>query len=147
MDDNNLSISTTRCQVLMFAFSALTWLGVRKSISPVKIWLMRCWQSSRCHIVSCFIKIQIGLAFLVPTYTGCPGKQADKRVLVYLRYRCTDANSIAIDYFRCYELRESLSDTALLAMTSALDCFTSCRTAVSCSLSATTKLLVYTGLA
>jgi len=82
----------------------------------------------------------------VPTYTGCPGKQAVKRVSVYLRYRCTDANSIATDYFRHYELRDSLSDTALLAMTSASDRFISCRTAVSCSLSATTKLLVYTEL-
>ena len=30
--------------------------------------------------ISCFIKIQIGLTFLVPAYPGCPGKQAVKRV-------------------------------------------------------------------
>jgi len=35
-----------------------------------------------CHpIVYNFIKIQIGLTFLVPAYPGCPGKEADKRYL------------------------------------------------------------------
>ena len=32
--------------------------------------------------VSCFSKIQIGFAFLVPTYLGSPGKRAVKRVCV-----------------------------------------------------------------
>jgi len=27
-------------------------------------------------IISCIIKIQNGSAFLVPTYTGCPGEEA-----------------------------------------------------------------------
>jgi len=31
-------------------------------------------------IVSCFIKIQIGLTFLLPAYQGCPGKEAVKQV-------------------------------------------------------------------
>ena len=31
---------------------------------------------------SCFIKIQIGLTFLVPAYPGCPGKEAIKWVSV-----------------------------------------------------------------
>jgi len=58
---------------------------------------MRCWRhylsgarckwlawSSWCHchpIISCFIKIEIGLNFLVPAYPGCPVKEAVKRVL------------------------------------------------------------------
>jgi len=29
-------------------------------------------------IISCFIKIQIDLTFLVPAYTGCPRKEATK---------------------------------------------------------------------
>jgi len=33
--------------------------------------------------VSCFSKIQIGLAFLVPAHLGSPGKMAVKRVCVY----------------------------------------------------------------
>ena len=33
--------------------------------------------------VSCFSKIQIGFAFLVPTHPGSPGKRAVKRVCVY----------------------------------------------------------------
>ena len=28
--------------------------------------------------VSCYSKIQIGFAFLVPAYPGCPGKEAVK---------------------------------------------------------------------
>ena len=32
--------------------------------------------------VSCFSKIQIGFAFLVPAYPGSPGKRAVKRVCV-----------------------------------------------------------------
>jgi len=35
-------------------------------------------------IISCFIKIQIGLTFLVLAYTGRPEKGAVKRVSVYL---------------------------------------------------------------
>jgi len=34
-------------------------------------------------IVSCFSKIQIGFAFLVPAHPGSPGKRAVKRVCVY----------------------------------------------------------------
>jgi len=33
-------------------------------------------------IVSCFSKIQIGFAFLVPAYLGSPGKRAVKRMCV-----------------------------------------------------------------
>jgi len=79
------------------------WLGVRKSIRPVKkfewCWVMTCWRgyqsavqwdaklqmiciwSSWCHcdaIVSSFIKIQTGLTFLVLAYPRCPGKHAVK---------------------------------------------------------------------
>jgi len=44
---------------------------------------MICTWSSWCHcysIISCFIKIQNGLTFLVPAYTGCSGKEAVKWV-------------------------------------------------------------------
>jgi len=71
------------------------WLGIRKSIRPVKklnyevlAWLsvcskvqMICIWSSLCHcqpIISFFIKIQIGLTFLVPAYPGCHGKRDSK---------------------------------------------------------------------
>jgi len=76
------------------------WLGLRKSIWAVKkmsdkvlAWLsvwsevqVICIWSSWCHchpIISCFIKIQIGLNFLVSAYPGCPGKEALKWVSVY----------------------------------------------------------------
>jgi len=75
------------------------WLGGRKGIRLVKrlsdgvlVWLsvwsklqMICIRSSWCHchpIISCFIKIQNGSAFLVPTYPGCP---ATKLVLWVLQ--------------------------------------------------------------
>ena len=47
-----------------------------------------CIWSSWCHchsIVSCFIKIQVGLTFLVPAYPGCPGNEAVKRVCLSSR--------------------------------------------------------------
>jgi len=37
-------------------------------------------------IISCFIKIQIGLTFLVPAYSGCPEKGDVKRVSVIYTY-------------------------------------------------------------
>ena len=37
-------------------------------------------------IVSCFSKIQIGFAFLVPAHPGSPGKRATKRVCVCVCY-------------------------------------------------------------
>jgi len=73
------------------------WLGIRKIILSLKklsdevlAWLsvsnelqMICIWSSWCHChptISCFIKIQIRLTFLVPAYPGCHGKEAAKRV-------------------------------------------------------------------
>ena len=35
--------------------------------------------------VSCFSKIQVGFAFLVPAHLGSPGKMAFKRVCVWSR--------------------------------------------------------------
>jgi len=80
------------------------WLGVRKSVRPlnklsdemlawVSVWsevqrIYRYFWLSWCHyhlIISCFIKIQIGLTFLVPSYSGCPtcpGKETVKWVFV-----------------------------------------------------------------
>jgi len=72
------------------AFSALTLLAWRQEGYPVcetlEWWgagmvvcleqgAVICIWSSWCHchpIISCFIKIQIGLTFLVPAYPGCP---------------------------------------------------------------------------
>jgi len=86
----------------LIAFSALTLLAgyQEKNLPPPKkklsdevpVWLsvwnevqMICiWSSLRhCHpIISWFIKIHIGLTFLVPVYPGCPGKEAVKQVSV-----------------------------------------------------------------
>jgi len=67
------------------------WLDVRKSIRPVNNWVMRCWREMQmictwscwchCHpIISCCIKIQIGLTFLMPAYPGCSGKETVKQM-------------------------------------------------------------------
>jgi len=51
----------------------LAWLSVCSEVQMICIWSNWC----NCHpIISFFIKIQIDLTFLVPTYTGCPGKEA-----------------------------------------------------------------------
>jgi len=47
------------------------------------------WSHCHCHpIISCLIKIHIGLTYLVSAYPGCTGKEAVKRVSVnwLLRY-------------------------------------------------------------
>ena len=73
------------------------WLGGRKGIRPVKNWVVGAGmvicleRGADLHMfqlmplpltVSCFSKIQIGLAFLVPAHLGSPGKMAVKRVCV-----------------------------------------------------------------
>ena len=73
------------------------WLGGRKGIRPVKIkwWgagMVMCLErGADLHMfqlipppltISCFSKIQIGFAFLVPAHLGSPGKRAIKRVCV-----------------------------------------------------------------
>jgi len=44
-------------------------------------------------MVSCFIKIQIGLTFLVLAYPGCIGKEAIKRVSILSGYYMTSFNN------------------------------------------------------
>jgi len=78
------------------AFSALTLsVGRQEEHLACKNWVIRCWHGcvssevqmvciwcSWCHchpVISCFVKtfiIQIVLAFLVPAYRGCRGKEA-----------------------------------------------------------------------
>jgi len=68
----------------------MLWLGITAAGDEVLAWLsvcskvqMICTWSSWCHchpIISCFIKIQTRLTFLVPGYPGCPGKEAIKWV-------------------------------------------------------------------
>ena len=74
------------------------WLGGRKGTQPVKNWVVGCWRGylsgARCrlaygpadatatHSVSCFSKIQIGFACLVPAHPGSPGQRAVKLVCV-----------------------------------------------------------------
>ena len=61
----------------------LLWLSVWSIVQMICIW------SSYCHpIISCFIKIQNGFTFLVLTYSGCPGKEAVKLVLLVVCGEC-----------------------------------------------------------
>jgi len=50
--------------------------------------------------VSCFSKIEIGLAFLVPAHPGSPGQRAVKRVCVLLCIVCCTAFSTHICFTR-----------------------------------------------
>ena len=80
------------------------WLGGRKGIRPVKTeWrgagLVICLErDADLHTaqlmplpltVSCFSKIQIRFAFLVPAHPGSPGKWAVKRVCVCYKQECS----------------------------------------------------------
>jgi len=94
------------------AFSAWRcWLGGRKGIRPVKNWVVRVlawlsvwsevqtctWPSwCHCHSLSCFNKIQIGFAFLVPAHPGSPGQRAVKRVCVCVVDSASFDRSLAV---------------------------------------------------
>jgi len=68
------------------------WLGIRKTIRPVKIsdergylFAARCRlfvydpvdaTASQIHNISCLIQIQTGFTFPVPAYPGCLGQEA-----------------------------------------------------------------------
>jgi len=59
----------------------LKWLSICSRVQMICIWSSWC----HCHlIISCFIKIQNGLTFLVPAYPGCAGKEAAKSEYVCL---------------------------------------------------------------
>ena len=75
------------------------WLGGRKGIRPVKNWAVGCWRGfclqrgADLHMaqrmplpltVSCFSKIQIGFAFLVPAHPGSPRHPLNGCVCVYI---------------------------------------------------------------
>ena len=59
----------------------LAWLPTWSKVQMTSIWSI--WR--RCHpIISCFVKIQTGLSFLMPAYPGCPEKGGVKQVSVCL---------------------------------------------------------------
>jgi len=58
----------------------LAWLSVWSEVQVICIWSSWCYYHP---VISCFIKIQIALTFLVPAYSGCPGKEAVKPVSVF----------------------------------------------------------------
>jgi len=73
----------------------VAWLSVWSDVHMICIWCSWC----QCHpIICCFIKIKIGLVFLVPAYPGYCGKEAIKWVLfvclsVSVCLSLTDVNS------------------------------------------------------
>ena len=48
--------------------------------------------------VSCFSKIQIGFAYLVPAHPGSPGQRAVKRVCVCVCFMCICVSSEHFDF-------------------------------------------------
>ena len=56
--------------------------------------------------ISCFSKIQVGFAFLVPAHPGSPGQRAIKRVCV-----CMLKGRTA--YIQCFDTAAALSQSAL----------------------------------
>jgi len=87
----------------------LAWLSVWSKVQMICIWSSWC----HCHpIISSFIKIQIGLTFLTPTYRGCTGKEAVKRVSI----QCCRKIIRQPDSFTCFET-EPLGKVAKVAHT------------------------------
>jgi len=63
----------------------LAWLSVWSKVQVICIWSSWC----HCHpVISCFIKIQNHLTFLVPAYPGCPGKEAATRRMCVFVFHC-----------------------------------------------------------
>ena len=67
------------------------WLSGKKSIRPVKNWVVGYWRGANLHMaqlmplpltVSCFSKNQIGFTFLVLALLGSPSQRAVKQVCV-----------------------------------------------------------------
>jgi len=96
----------------MFAFSALTLVAGHQEEHPackklsdkvLLVWLLVCSKMqmiciwfSWCHfhpIISCFNKIQKGLIFLVPAYSGCPGNRLLNGCCCYWMYKCWKWNN------------------------------------------------------
>jgi len=70
----------------------LVWLSVWGEVQIICILSRRC----HCHrIMSCLVKIQIGLTFLVPAYPGCLQKEPIKWASICLW--CEDLNGIGND--------------------------------------------------
>jgi len=58
----------------------LALLSVWSEVQMICIWSSWC----HCHpVISCFVKIQNGLTFLVPAYPGCRGDEAVKWVSLH----------------------------------------------------------------
>jgi len=76
------------CLLPYCTFSAFTLLDGCQEVHPAhkkfsELVCLSVWSEVQmichCHsIISCFIKIQNGSAFLVPVYPGCSGKEAIK---------------------------------------------------------------------
>jgi len=52
--------------------------------------------------VSCSSKIQIGFTFLVPAYPDCPGKEADKWLLLLLLNNTINLRLLGQRIMSCY---------------------------------------------
>ena len=102
------------------------WLGGRKGIRPVKTWVVGCWRDylsgARCRLaqlmplpltVSCFSKIQIGFAFLVPAHPGSPGQRAVRRVCVCVMWVYTSACHL-LCLFKVLNIRLKFGNFCLL---------------------------------
>jgi len=82
----------------------LEWLSVWSKVQMICIWSTSC----HCHyVISCVIKIQIALTFLVPAYPFCSGREAIKWVwtsvlrlcLNYGQFDCVRAYFCVFVYF------------------------------------------------
>ena len=118
------------------------WLGGRKGIRPVKKWvagvgMVICLeQGADLHMaqrmplpltISCFSKIQIGFTFLVPAYSGSPGKRAVKRVCVCVCVSCAALEWWDAGMVICVERDADLHMAQLMPLPLTTSCFSKSR--------------------
>ena len=65
-------------------------------------------------IITCFIKIQIGLTFLVPADPGCPGKEAVKWVSISQYYASCPADKAAVDWLQQTTVKDSCNEKCIV---------------------------------
>jgi len=80
------------------------WLSFWSEVQIICIWSSWC----HCHpIVSCFMKIQIGLTFLVQAYSGCPGKRPlnwclSAMFIIFIVFTCRFKNILLIFLYKLF---------------------------------------------
>jgi len=75
-EEKSSPISNLQCirSVKKMSDEVQSWLSVWREVQMIFVW------SNWYHVISCIIKMHIGLTFFVLAYPGCPGKESIKQM-------------------------------------------------------------------